>query len=106
MANNGILFGSDCLFSMDYAISVGKSTTVCSSDPSIQYLLYSKGAIACQGNSGWFYVSSLPLFNCEIGGPSDLSKIPTVADGVTLGWQAGGALILVGCLLFLKKVFK
>ena len=38
--------------------------------------------------------------------PKVISNIPTVADGITLGWQAGAALILVGCILFLKKALK
>lgn len=56
------------------------------------------------GNAGSFQFSFTPT--CEIGLDPASIKIPTVADGIALGWQAGAALILVGCILFLKKALK
>lgn len=48
----------------------------------------------------------MPAMSCEIGSDPASITIPTVADGIALGWQAGAALILVGCILFLKKALK
>lgn len=105
MANNGYLISGVCSPSVYSA-----SLAVC---PPLTVRIFHGGTsiVDCykpnSANTGWTYISGvpLPLPNCEITS-STTSSIPTVADGITLGWQAGAALILVGCILFLKKALK
>lgn len=98
MANNGFLSDGTCLTPSQYAITycVGKPTGFNNT---------STNGFICNSNEKW--VRATPSsYNCEILGPIPPSTIPTVADGIALGWQAGAALILVGCILFLKKALK
>jgi hypothetical protein len=106
MANNGYLNSSgSCIPVIDFSI-------YCPSDArSVFVVVYDKYLNNIESrcwNSLWTVSYSIPVpsKNCQIPGPIPLSTIPTVADGITLGWQAGGALILVGCILFLKKALK
>lgn len=106
MANNGYLVGSVCVTETEYVSSV-----LCPSlkpdftyyriqiGPSVSHLFY------CLNNTS-NYVGNSSLYNCDLSSASTPSTIPTVADGIALGWQAGAALILVGCILFLKKALK
>lgn len=101
MANNGFLSGDTCLTPSQYAITycVGKPTGFNNT---------STNGFICDATEKWVRASP-SVYNCEILGPPAPplpSTIPTVADGITLGWQAGAALILVGCILFLKKALK
>lgn len=106
MANNGYLFGNTCFPNPVPLSSCPLGTTVVgifSSDLGSNFYRYS-----CYIGSGDVLTFTksviIPLNpNCDISIPS---SIPTVADGITLGWQAGAALILVGCILFLKKALK
>lgn len=111
MANNGYLVDSVCVGDVQ-----AKFVLSC---PSGTYIFYNGYVLPSSLGSGTCYSKNIstgaltalktvpvPVFDCEIPGPIPPSKIPTVADGIALGWQAGAALILVGCILFLKKALK
>jgi hypothetical protein len=108
MANNGYLFDGVCISQFDAITQKCKS-----SFPSYTYIAIT---IYPTSSFGYCLISQSSVYNappnnnihpnCVIDGPLPPSTIPTVADGITLGWQAGGALILVGCILFLKKALK
>lgn len=106
MANNGYLVGLTCTGDV-----FQKTITLCPSGTTYLIHGYYKSSglqnAACY-NSAFVNLGNVPnaSFDCEILGPPPPSTIPTVADGITLGWQAGAALILVGCILFLKKALK
>lgn len=111
MANNGYLVGDSCLSIKEKSIQICKQNNPLFSwaAPHYRYDSLSSEKIMCSAASGVSLPSvwlSYPAFDCEVTGQIPKSTIPTVADGITLGWQAGGALILVGCILFLKKVLK
>jgi hypothetical protein len=106
MANNGYMQGNSC-------VPVSSSSDIASCPLSgaviIGYFYNPDGSVykrICytSGLASWAgYPTTTAIPNCEISGPKPPSTIPTVLDGITLGWQAGGALILVGCILFLRK---
>lgn len=109
MANNGYYVGQSCSSVKE------KSISICSlANPANDYAIphfrfgsVSSANVQCYSSvSGVRVTYSIPAFDCEIGIDPASIKIPTVADGITLGWQAGAALILVGCILFLKKALK
>lgn len=106
MANNGYFVGSVCLTETEYVFSV-----FCPSfKPDFTYYRIQvvpsvSRSFYCLNNTSVYVGNSLP-YNCDLSSAYTPSKIPTVADGITLGWQAGAALILVGCILFLKKALK
>lgn len=108
MANNGYLISGVCSSSSDYLNSVycpQKNPSWYYSRIEFSSAATNKPYFVCGSSSSQSYLLS-PAFNCEIPGPIPPSTIPTVADGISLGWQAGAALILVGCILFLKKALK
>lgn len=105
MANNGYLVSGVCspFFSVPAVCPVSNSSYAAT--------IYKNSGLISEvrcwnSNFTSSVIVPVPSINCEILGPIPPSTIPTVADGITLGWQAGAALILVGCILFLKKALK
>lgn len=107
MANNGYLVGGQCTPSVvEYLLSVCPVGT--------HRITLSATAAGTEGascfdaswnNLGYRTVGST---TCELqqqpDTPSDsASGIPTVADGVSLGWSVGSALILTAAILFVRK---
>lgn len=107
MANNAYLVGGQCTPSVvEYLLSVCPAGT--------HRITLSATAAGLEGascfdasrkNLGYRTVGAP---NCELqqqpDTPSDsASGIPTVADGVSLGWSVGSALILTAAILSVRK---
>lgn len=107
MANNGYLVGGQCTPSVvEYLLSVCPSGT--------HRITLSATAAGTEGAScfdaSWNNLGyrTAGAFTCELQQQPDIpadsaSGIPTVADGVSLGWSVGSALILTAAILFVRK---
>ena len=107
MASNGYLVGGQCTPSVtEYLLSVCPTGT--------HRITLSATAAGTEGascfdaswNSLGYRTAGAP--NCELQQQPDTpadsaSGIPTVADGVSLGWSVGSALILTAAVLFVRK---
>lgn len=100
-SNNGFLINDACYSGTDYV------RTICAS----VYPTFSYGQLQVAPNS-----STADKLLCRVGTTTytvqtanpdclliDKPDIPSVSDGLLLGWQTGSALILVAVVLFLRK---
>lgn len=104
MSNNGFQLSDSCV-PAEHLVA-----NICSSTGYFGFLSASTGITSpsqyyyyCRRADGSYSSSvSLGLPTCNI---LPYPSVPTVADGLSLGWQAGAVLILVAVVLFLRKAW-
>lgn len=106
MANNGYLVGGQCMPSVvEYLFSVCPAGTHRITLSATSAGTEGASCFDASWNNLGYYTAGPPT--CELqqpDTPSDsASGIPTVADGVSLGWSVGSALILTAAILFVRK---
>lgn len=107
MANNGYLVAGQCNPSVtEYFLSLCPAGTYRITLTATSADNEGASCFDASWNNLGYRVAGVP--NCEIqqssDSPSDAaSGIPTVADGVSLGWSVGSALILTAAILFVRK---
>lgn len=104
MSNNGFTgqYSSTCVPVDEYARQYCASTGGFSNYAGTTFWLSNGYEAWCYTPSagGTARYSRIGYPNCQI---SLDSSVPTVSDGISLGWQAGSSLILVAVVLFLRK---
>lgn len=105
MANNGFLSGTQCIDTESYVNSVCTANRPTYTASMAIFRTSASDQTACSVSGAWYYYP-FPAYDCQLAGPPGPSQIPSVQDGISLGWMAGIPLILVASVLFLKRAFK